>query len=534
MRAAARLGIPLLAVVAAAYVTGIIYLPGRLGGTSVIPAPALDVLHLYSGLGGAAVLVVKVVVNRSTRSRPPADPRDGYLTVAMAILLALSFATGFLALAPLGARLHSAAINAHLLTSIWAAVPLTIHVLRNRRRLGAAARRARPLAAAALVLAPGVFLAAGLGVAASDAAIAGVSGQWSAPELSGLSLGAFANLPDGRHLAAGDGLYVGGAGGGRWRSVALPSGNPEVDRLVEIGIRPGAASVPTPGADAGAHGSHSSAAVVGGVTALAVTPAGGHVYVGTDEGLYFSPWADGPYVRLPYPGTGVRALAVDPGNPYVLWVAGAGGPWLTIDGGHSWSRLAGGLTQPDQVSTLVWTAGGVYGSDLAGVERWNGEAWTRTADIRLVTTLVDDGRGGVVALSHQAGIFRLARGTATPLTSGAHQHGSAPGHAYLVAGGQGVLAAMDGGSRVTVARPGGGWVAAGTVAGTDLLATDGRRLYALGPGGVRTQEMTPGAPIGAAALLALAAMASVAAAGSAAMALRCGVRVSNVAPLSAR
>jgi hypothetical protein len=131
------LGLALVLVVGGAWVTGSFYLVARLGAGSPIALARLDGLHVYVGLVGGAFVVAKVL-RVGLRRRVPGVPAlllwQRWLSWSMLALYAAVLASGILLLLPIHGELHGTLTEAHLLTSIWAAVPTTWHVWHYRAR----------------------------------------------------------------------------------------------------------------------------------------------------------------------------------------------------------------------------------------------------------------------------------------------------------------------------------------------------------------------------------------------------------------
>ena len=455
------LGLSLALLVAATWGTGFFYLLARLGAGSPVRLALVDGIHVYVGLASAAYFLTKVR-RVGFRRRVPGVNRlllwQRWISWSLLLLYAGIYVTGVLALLPLPARWLSTAVNAHLLSSVWAVVPTTWHIWHYRHRAIPYLARWKPAqparrywAALAVVCLP-LLLLVSLPRALSALPLSGNGRPLVSAGLGGIYLDRLLPTGDGRLLAGGDGLYM-NSGDGAWRRVELPSGgDPETDRRIELGIKP-AATVTQPAAAPAGHAAHLAPVTAGTVLSLARVSSRDAYYVGTTDGLYYSPWPEGPYVALPFPARQVRDLAIDPGNPYEVWAAAEGGTYLSVDGGHSWAVLNAGLARPASAWTLAFSSGALYASDTAGVYRWDPvrTAWSPSSIQPWVTTL-RAGDGHLYAASQVSGArsYDGKLWTALDFGSDGHAHGSLPaghllavvpafGHAYPL-GGEGSLA----------------------------------------------------------------------------------------------
>ena len=412
------LGLSLALLVAATWGTGLFYLAARFGAGSPIRLAIVDGIHIYVGIASVAFFAAKLA-RVGFRRRVAGVPKlllwQRWISWSLIVLYAAVYASGVAATLPLSNRNLSLAVNAHLLTSIWAAVPTTWHVWHYRKRTLPYLQRKAPQAAAywpalAVLLVPLLFVLVAPR-ALSQIPRAGGGGAWSQAGLGGIFLDRLLATNDNHLLAAGDGLYL-SDGRGSWRRVDLPNGGDETaTRQIEFGIRPSPAPAPVGVVD---H-SHAQQPAAGGlILALAADRARSAYYAAGTAALYYSPWAEGPYVALPFPGGEIRDLAIDPNNPYTVWAASEQGPFLSIDGGHTWTSFEAGLGNPGNAWSLTYLHGDLYLSDLTGVFRFAPEStlWTKTGSRTLVTSL-------------RAREGRLYEASAA---DGAHQHG---GHAGL-------------------------------------------------------------------------------------------------------
>ena len=451
-------------LVAAAWGTGFLYLMARLGGGSPVRLALVDGIHVYVGLASAAFFLTKLR-RVGFRRRVPGVPRlllwQRWISWSLIFLYAAIYITGVLALFHLPARWQSAAVNAHLLSSVWAVLPTTWHIWHYRHRAIPYLARWKPAqparrywSALAVVSLPLLVLLA-VPRALSALPLAGLGSPLVSAGLGGVYLNRVLPTGDGRLLAGGDGLYL-TSGDGGWRRVELPSGgDAETARRIELGIKP--AATPTQPAAPAGHLAHQPSATVGTVLSLAGARAHNAYYVGTSDNLFYSPWPEGPYLALPFPTRQVRDLAIDPNNPYEIWAAAEGGTYLSVDGGHSWAALSAGLARPASAWALAFYAGDLYASDTAGIYRWDPArtSWAPSSTFPWVTSL-RAGPGHLYAASQLSGASSYDGRSWAALDFGgdAHAHGSLPaghllavvpafGHAYPLGGEELFASARD-------------------------------------------------------------------------------------------
>lgn len=465
----AVLGVSLVVLISAAWGTGIVYLMARAGLPAPLNLAVNGALHLYVGLVSAVVVGAKVL-RVGLRRRVPGVPAttlwQRWISLSLVILYSVIYLSGLLALIPLGSRVHGLAVNAHLLSSVWALFPTTIHLVHHRLRAVPLLKHWSPPRAPRIWPALAIALIAGLGFAFSPRAVeplaaVGAGRPWTAAGLDGIYLNRVALTRDGRLLAAGDGLYL-SANGRNWRHVDLPSGNADAERLIELGIKP-SSNQPTVAGGSG-HGDHANNASVGQVIALAVSPKTGYVYVASTEGVYYSPWPEGPYLSLPSPGKRVDSLAVDPASAYQLWVTTEAGPELSIDGGHVWTPLTAGLQVPARATSLAYLAGVPYVVDPGGVYRFDASAvaWNRVFradDVVSLAMSVDSASLFAAGLNgevwqydgHRWKAFDLVAAHNHRISGHAHTHGVTAdfGRLYAIGTRDGVTASADAGTTWT-------------------------------------------------------------------------------------
>lgn len=464
------LGVSLVLFIAVAWGTGLVYLLARAGLPAPVGLAVNGAIHLYVGLVSVVFFGAKVL-RVGLRRRVPGVAAttlwQRWISLSLLILYSGIYLTGLLAVLPLGSRLHGLAVNGHLLTSVWALVPTTLHLLHHRlRSLPFLTNFRQRRAPRRLWAGLGIALLAGLGFALAPRAVeplaaAGAGPAWSPSGLDGVYLDRVVATHDGRLLAAGDGLYL-SVDGARWRHVDLPSGNADAERLIDLGIKP-TSNTPPPVAG-GVHGGHANNVNVGVIQALAVSPTTGYVYLATADGMYYSPWPEGPYLALPFAGQDVRALALDPGSSYQVWATTASGPQLSIDGGHVWTPVVSGLSSAATATALAFFHGDAYVSEAGGVYRFDfpSVSWRRVFGADDVASLDPSADGRFLYASGlNGGLNRYDGRGWTSLDVGAahnhraaghsHAHGitEAFGRLYATGTRDGVTASGDGGSTWT-------------------------------------------------------------------------------------
>jgi hypothetical protein len=483
------LGLTLVLLVSAAWGTGVFYLLARLGTGSPVGLASMDGVHVYVGLVGAVFVVAKVArvgLRYRVEGVPSVVPWHRWMSWSLLVLYGAVFVTGVLALLPIRGRVANDIVDLHLLTSVWALVPTTWHVWHYRARALPYLRRwtRRPAgwrfwSALVLVALPTPALVAGAAAVSLLPEVLG-GASWSPAALRGSYLHRIATS-DGALIAAGDALYT-SRDGVVWERIDLPVG--------------AAGPAPPAGAPAGGGHEHGQPAPAGSITALAVG-GDGTIFVGSAQGLFRSPGLDGPLERVPFGGGAVSALCADPADAGSLWVASAGGPLVTADGGRTWSSAVAGLEQPGSVAAIACAGGNVFASDTLGVYRWDAGrgSWARSSRQLLVADLTTspDGRelyaasptAGIQALGLPDGRWTRLEDAAPIHNHGGHLHGQpsavAPvdGRLYAAGTAEGVSASADGGRTWTQLGGGLGEVTPAQVIGFrgSLLAATSGGLY---------------------------------------------------------
>jgi len=351
------LGVSLVLLVSIAWGTGLFYLFVRLGLPSPVRLVFVDGVHIYVGLASIAFFAAKiwrVGFRQQVSGVPELILWQRWVSWGLLVLYSAVYATGLLLLPPWPRALRAGLVNAHLLTSVWAAVLTTWHVWHHRSRalpyLPGARRRLqqRFWVGMAMVILPVV------GILTSPRALSpltqdGAGATWTPAALRGVFLDRMAISPDGQTVVAGGvGLYASQLPGGAWRRIDFPS-----DLVLGLALPRGPVAA----------------------------------YVGTGEGLYASARIDGPYNRLPFPSWGVHAIAVDPDNPNTIWASSRDGFWRSRDGGVHWINASEGISDPREAWAITYFGGALFASDAFGVYRWDGVSWERRSDQRFVVSL---------------------------------------------------------------------------------------------------------------------------------------------------
>lgn len=386
-----RFGLALAILVGAAWLTGLPYLLVRFSLPMPIPLSRIDGPHAFLGLATVALLVAKIVELAAHRvaaavRRGPAWQR--WLSRALAFLYGGVLVSGLLLLPPWPAPVRGQLVNLHLLLAAWALVATVPHLfIHLRQRLPSVRFDARLAAGLLVVLLPAVALAA-LPVALSPLAQLGAGGSWTAVGKPGTWMFRVQRLPDGRLLAAGQGVWTSADGGRSWAA------EPQAGQTL--------------------------------VFSEAVGPGGGPVYLGTADGLLMAPGVDGPYTSLAVPSVPVTAVYVDPADPTQVWIGGHG-VWRSGDGGRHWAPAVEGLIAKGSVWSIGRHGGHLLAGSTTGVYELDGSRWRRTLDLNQVVSL-DDGQGGTWASSMGGGLAVLRNGSWTVSDAGMQSHGSTAIH----------------------------------------------------------------------------------------------------------
>lgn len=433
---AAALGIGLVVLIGVTWGTGLLYITSRAGFPSPVRLAIVDGVHVYVGLAAAAFFGLKVWrvgFRRKVAGVPSLTSWQRWVSWSLVVLYPAIFVTGFAAVLPLGAGWKQSLVQAHLLTSAWSLVPTTLHLLHHRARaagqvIGQRTVRIRPRlwAGIAIAMLPAILWLP-FPRAVSPAAEAGLGGAWVPAGLQGISLHQIALSADGAYLvAAGDGAYVGDAQGRSWHHLEVAE--------AESGAHSSRPVAAAAGAKA-AHPGHAAPAADFSSLALAGGPVA--IYAGSGTGLYSAPEGSSKLTQDHFPGGEVRAIAVDPSNPFERWVATGSGIWFAWVFGHGWTNESIGLFDPNGASGLSFYHHELYASDLAGVYRWDtlSASWRRIRDETGVTSLTSNG-DLLVASSYSSGIAvydgRSWRDAGSGFSGHSHRRGE-PSHVVGVA-----------------------------------------------------------------------------------------------------
>ncbi len=446
------LGVALVVLVSIAWGTGLLYLVVRIGLPSPVRLVFVDGVHIYVGLASIAFFAAKISrvgFHQQVSGVPELVLWQRWVSWGLLVLYSAVYGTGLLLLPPWPRVLREGLVNAHLLTSVWAAVLTTWHVWHHRSRalpyLPGAGRRLphRFWVGMALVILPMA------GILTSPPALSpltqnGAGGAWTPAALRGIFLDRMAISPDGQTVVAGGvGLYASQLPGGGWRRIDFPS-----DLVLGLALPRGPVAA----------------------------------YVGTGEGLYASARIDGPYNRLPFPSWGVHAIAVDPDNPNTIWASSRDGFWRSRDGGVHWISESVGISYPREAWAITYFGGTVFASDAFAVYRWDGSVWVRSSDQGFVVSLdatPDDQR-----------LFATSMGQGIRVFDGQRWKESDSG-----------LAAKHGGVRAihitSLSQAVGGRAFAATMLDGVAVSTDGGRSWAPLGAGLPTGSVWRVLPMGA-------------------------------------
>ena len=383
-------GVALIILLAAAWLTALPYLLVRLGLPGLVPIPNIDGPHAFAGLAAVGLLGVKVadlVRRRAVVAAWRMPPWQRWLSRSLAYLYGAVVVTGFLLAVPWPAPARMVLVNLHLLTAAWALLATVPHLaVHLRGRLSALRLTPRLAGGLLLVLVPALLMAA-LPVALSPLAQLGAGGSWRPVGSRGTWTFRLLRLPDGRLLAAGDGVWVSSDGGATWRSEPAPATL---------------------------------------VFSIATEPGGG-LLLGTSDGLLRAPGADGPYTELAAPTAPVTAVFADPLSPGRIWIGGHG-IW-TSSGGAGWTPDVSGLVAQGTVWSIGRHDGVLTAAMTTGVytQASPGAAWVRSLALNQVISL-DEGAGGLWASSMGGGLAVRSGGAWRISDSGMASHGGRAVH----------------------------------------------------------------------------------------------------------
>lgn len=462
----ARLGLALLPLTAAAWLTGLPYLGVRFGLPGVVPLDRIDGPHLFIGAALTVVVLVKVGQLRlgpGLRRLAGVLPWQRWVSLGLLATYGGAVLSGLLLLLPWPAPWQPKLVDLHLLTATWAGVLTAIHA--GRHLLGRFSPRMvdlRLAAGLALIALPAVSLLA-LPAAISPLARLGAGGGWQPVGPAGAFTSQVIRLPDGALVALGTGMWTSRDEGATWAPVPAAG-----DRLVR---------------------------------ALATGPGGTPVYLGTDQGVLIAAALAGPYRATALTGL-IETVMVDTDDPSRIWAGGAG-TWMSPDAGATWVPASTGLVPRGRIWSIHAFGGTVYAGGTTGIYRWTGAAWQPVSSMSGVYSL-DPGPGGEIwASSMGQGLAVLRDGRWQPSNEGLRRHGHAGGAAHVdgftaLADGRAVAATMDSGvaastdggatwSELTPGwRPGDVW----------RVTTSARGLLAATDTGLYLYRVTPAPPAG--------------------------------------
>ena len=454
---AARLGLALVALTTAAWLTGLPYLWVRFGFPFAIPLARIDGTHIFVGAALAAIILAKVGqlhLRQGLRRLSGVLPWQRWLSLGLLATYGGVVVSGLLLLLPWPATVQRQLVDLHLLTATWAGVMTSVHAGRYLvHRLPPATADLRFKLGVALILLPAVGLLA-LPAAAAPLTRLGSGGAWQPVGPGGSFTSKVMRLPGGWLVALGTGMWTSRDDGATWSPVPALS-----DRLVR---------------------------------ALATGPGGTPVYLGTDQGVLIADGLAGPYRATAMTGL-IETVLVEPGDPSRIWAGGAG-LWASPDAGATWAPAAAGLVPRGWIWTLGAFGHALYAGGTTGIYRRSGAAWQQVSTMGSVYSLDAGPDGEIWASSMGRGLAVLRDGRWQASAAGLAGHGHVAGAAHVdgftaLGGGRAVEATMDAGvaestdggatwSQLTPGwHPGDVWQVVATAGGL-LAATDtGLYLY---------------------------------------------------------
>ena len=388
------LGTSLVLLVSLAWLTGAAYLLVRLDLPSPVQLAAVDAAHVYVGVASIAFFAAKLArvgFREQVDGVPDLLLWDRWVSWSLLLLYSGVYLTGVALLIPFPAPGRQTLANAHLLLSVWAAIPTTWHVWHHRRWALPFLPRGRRRMPSRFLLALAVAIVPAAGFLMTPRALSllsrvGAGNAWTASALPGVFLDRVEFTADGQTLVAGgEGLYARSVRGTSWHRIAFP-------RDLILGL----------------------------------TTANGPVaaYVGTADGLYAAPIAAGPYRLLPLRAREVHGIAVDPRNVNVVWAGSRQGFWRSTDGGLQWTNESAGIEAPPTAWAVTYFEGTPFASDVNGIYRWTGSSWTPSSGQRAVVSLDPTSDGRLFASSMGRGVKVFTNGGWQPSDFGlATNHG---------------------------------------------------------------------------------------------------------------
>jgi hypothetical protein len=374
------LGASLVLLVSLAWLTGAAYLLVRLNLPSPVQLAAVDALHVYVGIASIAFFAAKVArvgFRQQVDGVPDLLLWHRWVSWSLLVLYSGVYLTGVALLIPFPADGRQSLANAHLLLSVWAAVPTTLHAWHHRRwalpfvpRLPRLIPRRFLVAVAVAIVPAAAFVVTPRAMSLLAQVSAG--NTWAASALRGVFLDRMERTADGQTLVAGgEGLYARSVRGGSWHRITFPS-----DLILGLATPKGPVAV----------------------------------YVGTGTGLYASATVDGPYRRLLFPAREVHGIAVDPLDSNVIWASSRQGFWRSTDAAAHWTNESAGIEAPPTAWAIAFFDGTVFASDVNGVYRWTGSTWEQSSGQRAVVSLDPTSDGRLFASSMGQGVKVFSNG----------------------------------------------------------------------------------------------------------------------------
>ena len=374
------LGTSLVLLVSLAWLTGAAYLLARLNLPSPVQLAAVDAVHVYVGIASIAFFAAKVArvgLHQRVDGVPELVLWHRWVSWSLLVLYAGVYLTGVGLLLPYPTPGRQSLANAHLLLSVWAALPTTWHIWHHRRwALPFVPRRHLPLpgrflVAAAVAMLPAVaFLMAPRAV--SLLAQIGAGNAWTSSALPGVFLDRLELTADRQTLVAGgEGLYARSVQGGSWHRISFPA---------EL------------------------------ILGLATPKGPAAVYVGTSTGVYASAAVDGPYRRLSFPAREVHGIAVDPLDSDIIWASSRQGFWRSTDAGVHWTNESAGIDVQPTAWAIAYFDGTLFASTVDAVYRWTGSTWEQSSGQRAVVSLDPTSDGRLFASSMGQGVKVFSNG----------------------------------------------------------------------------------------------------------------------------
>lgn len=395
-----RLGLALIALTAAAWVTGAPYLLVRLGLPLPVGLARFDGPHFYLGAVLAVVVAMKMgqLHLRRTLSRLTGVLLwQRWLSLGLVLIYGGVLVSGLLLLLPWPSPVARQLVNLHLMTALWAAVMSAAHAFRYlRNRFAAGMMDARLVAVVVLMLIPGMALLAAPR-AAGPLTQSGAGASWQKVGPHSAFVYRLLRLPDGELLASGVGTELARH---TWYSEALWTS-----------------------ADEGRTWSAVPGFTDSSIRTLAAGLGGTPVYLGTERGVWMATAGRGPYRQLSLQSS-IVSLLVDPADPrHVL--AGGTGLWNSRDGGDTWAADDAGLIREGIIWTLASFDGVIYAGGTTGVYRRTEAGWERVSSQQGVYSLDAGSHGDIWASSMGYGLEVLRDGRWVREDAGLAGHGEA-------------------------------------------------------------------------------------------------------------